>query len=319
VLASSIIVQRLEVSGIVHPDLANWSQHPLGLSLLVGCSMLFCILAVVSWTYASQMERSLQRARRAEAALRRQKDLLEITVERRTRQLQAAQFDKVQEMYRFAELGQLSTALMHDLANHLTTLGLDIEDLEDESRSSTLKRAKKSIRYIDDMVARVRDQLHGKANIRPFRAVAEIDEIVSLMTHRAQMNSVRLVWEPAPAVKTLRIVGEPIRFRQMLANLVGNAIDAYHEKSEHEEKPRDVLITMEAKNKSVVITINDWGRGIPAADRAKLFDVFFSTKKTGMGMGLFIAKQIAEDHFHGRLFLDGAAVHTVFTVTLPRE
>jgi signal transduction histidine kinase len=317
VLLTSFTLQRLENGGVLHPDLANWSRNPLSLSLVVGCSLLFSILAVVSWTYTSQMERSLRRARRAEAALTRQRDLLEVTVERRTRQLQAAQFEKVQQMYRFAELGQLSTALMHDLANHLTTLGLDIEGLEEESRSGTLKSAKRSIHYIDDMVARVRDQLHGRAEIRPFGVRPEVEEIVTLMTHRAQNASVQLRTEMPADKKALRIVGEPIRFRQMLANLVGNAIDAYSEKRGN--AMRDVLISVGLTEKNVVITINDWGRGISPADRAKLFDAFFSTKKTGMGMGLFIAKQIAEDHFHGHLSLDDKKKHTAFVVTLPRE
>jgi signal transduction histidine kinase len=317
VLLVSFTLERLEIRGVIHPDLANWSRNPLSLSLVVGCSLLFSILAVVSFTYTSQMERSLRRARRAEAALTRQRDLLEVTVERRTAQLQAAQFEKVQQMYRFAELGQLSTALMHDLANHLTTLGLDIEGLEEESRSGTLKSAKRSIHYIDDMVARVRDQLHGRAEIRPFGVRPEIEEIVTLMTHRAQNASVRLRVEMPADKKGLRVVGEPIRFRQMLANLVGNAIDAYGER--RDDTMRDVLITVALTAKDVVITINDWGRGISEADRSKLFDAFFSTKKTGMGMGLFIAKQITEDHFHGHLNLDGQQKHTAFVVTLPRE
>jgi signal transduction histidine kinase len=311
------VVRTLQINGAVEPDFNSWAAQPLNLGTVVGCCLLFAVLAMVSWLYTSQMERSLRRARRAEAALTRQKDLLEVAVERRTRQLQAAQFEKVQQMYRFAELGQLSTALMHDLANHLTTLGLDIEGLEEDSPSSTLKRAKRSIHYIDDMVGRVRDQLHGRAEIRPFSVSPEIDEIVTLMTHRAQTASVRLVWEAPADKKALRVAGEPIRFRQMLANLVGNAIDAYPKKGDG--SPREVLITAETQSNNVIITINDWGRGIAAADRGKLFDAFFSTKKTGMGMGLFIAKQIAEDHFHGHLSLDGKKKHTAFVVTLPQE
>ncbi|HSW98445.1 MAG TPA: HAMP domain-containing sensor histidine kinase [Candidatus Saccharimonadales bacterium] len=311
------VVRALELHSVIHSDLRNWTAQPLGLGTVVGCCLLFGILATVSWLYTSQMERSLQRARRAEAALIRQKDLLEVTVERRTRQLQAAQFEKVQQMYRFAELGQLSTALMHDLANHLTTLGLDIEGLEEDTRSSALKRAKRSIHYIDDMVGRVRDQLHGRAEIRPFSVAPEIDEIVSLMSHRAHTSAVHIVWEAPANKKALRIVGEPIRFRQMLANLVGNAIDAYPDKSGG--SPREVVITTALQGEDVVVTVNDWGRGILPADRAKLFDAFFSTKKTGMGMGLFMAKQIVEEHFHGRLALDDTQTHTAFVVAVPRK
>lgn len=313
------VVQQLQINKVIKPDLENWIRSPLSAGLLAGCFVLFVIMALVSWMYSSQMERSLLRARRAEKALLRQKELLEVTVERRTRQLQDAQLEKVQQMYRFAELGQLSTALLHDLANHLTTLSLDIEGLEEQSRSSMLKRAKRSIRYIDDMVARVRDQLHGRAQVRPFGLSGEIDEIMSIMNHRAQDAGVRLRWESPADKKSLRVRGEPIRFRQLMANLIANAIDAYPPKAEDRDSPREVLITTEVNDTQVILTISDWGRGIPADARAKLFEPFFSTKKTGMGMGLFIAKQIAEEHFGGQLSLDPHKKHTAFIVTLARN
>jgi C4-dicarboxylate-specific signal transduction histidine kinase len=311
------IVRTLQVNDIVHPDWSSWAQQPLNFGTILGCWLLFGILATVSSLYTSQMERSLERARRAEAALRRQKQLLEVTVEKRTRQLQDAQLEKVQQMYRFAELGQLSTALLHDLANHLTTLSLDIEGLEEQNRSRMLQRAKRSIRYIDDMVARVRDQLHGRANIRPFNVATEIEEIVTIMNHRAQDAHVRLRWERPADKRGLRVRGEPIRFRQLMANLVSNAIDAYD--PENAAGPREVLITAKTDADEVIITVNDWGGGIAADDRVKLFEPFFSTKKTGMGMGLFIAKQIAEEHFTGQLRLDAKKKHTVFVLTLARE
>lgn len=311
-----LVVRELQVKGMVKPDLAAWTQHPLDIGTVIGCCLIFGVLATVSGLYTSQMERSLKRAQRAEAALRRQKNLLEVTVEKRTRQLQDAQLEKVQQMYRFAELGQLSTALLHDLANHLTTLSLDIEGLGEQNRSQTLHRAKRSIRYIDDMVSRVRDQLHGRAHIRPFNVASEIEEIVNIMNHRAQTAHVRLLWEQPNNRKILRVRGEPIRFRQLMANLVSNAIDAYEPQSTGR---REVLIAAETTPDNIVITINDWGRGIAAKDRANLFEPFYSTKKTGMGMGLFIAKQITEEHFRGRLSLDSKKKHTAFMVTLVRD
>jgi len=316
VVLTVTLLRTLQVQGIVSPDYSAWAQQPLNFGTVIGCCLIFGILATVSWLYTSQMEGSLRRARRAEAALTRQKRLLEVTVERRTRQLQDAQLEKVQQMYRFAELGQLSTALLHDLANHLTTLSLDIEGLEEENRSSMLKRAKRSIRYIDDMVARVRDQLHGRAQIRLFNVAGEIEEIITIMNHRAQAAGVQLLWEQPVEKKGLRVRGEPIRFRQLMANLVSNGIDAYERDS---PEPREVRINANITSDTIIITVNDWGRGIPPDERSKLFEPFFSTKKTGMGMGLFIAKRICEEQFGGHLRLDHKKKHTAFVVTLVRS
>jgi signal transduction histidine kinase len=313
-----VVVRTLQVHNVIHPDFAAWADQPLNWGTVIGCIMIFGLMATVSQLYTSQMERSLKRARRAEAALRRQAQMLEITVERRTRELQDAQLEKVQQMYRFAELGQISTALLHDLANHLTTLSLDIEGLEEQNRSRMLQRAKRSIRYIDDMVGRVRDQLHGRGQVRAFNVANEIQETVDIMKHRAQDAGVRLQWEAPADKKILRVKGESVRFRQLMANLVSNGIDAYEPQTETGSK-RDVLITAEPLGEALLITVDDWGRGISPENREKLFEPFFSTKKTGMGMGLYIAKQFIEEHFGGKLILDPKKKNTSFRITIPRE
>jgi signal transduction histidine kinase len=306
----------LESAGLISYDL-SWKEKSPGPDDLFGLSFMLGMIAAVSWLFNYQMARSLHRAQRAEAALRRQKASLEVTVEKRTRELQAVQVEKIQQMYRFAELGQLSTALMHELANHLTSLTMDIEGLEGQGRSKVLSRVKRSIRYIDDMVVRVRDQLHGKSSSRPFNVVDEIDAIVKMLRHKAQAMDVLLKWQPPSDKKSLKTLGEPIRLRQLMANLISNGIDAYYEPRDIAEK-RDVQIVVEDKKHFITITVSDWGRGIPAADRAKLFEPFYSTKQTGMGMGLFLAKQIVEEHFLGTITIDDSQQHTVFVVSLPK-
>lgn len=312
-----VAIQLASEHGVIQPDW-SWMTNPATIGDVWGPAFLFAILALVSWLFNLQMERSLHRAERAETALSKQRDLLETTVEERTRELQAAQLEKIQQMYRFAELGQLSTALMHDLANHLTTLTMDIESLESDKRSRMLTRAKRSIRYIDDMVLRVRDQLHGRSHIRSFSVANEIEEITSMLRPKAAAAGVTLKWQPPEDKKVLRTRGESIRFRQLMANLISNGIDAYEDVDPSSNQQRDVLVNAVANETTIIITVNDWGRGISRADRVKLFEPFFSTKKTGMGMGLFIAKQIVEEHFIGDIAIDSHQKHTAFVVTLPR-
>jgi len=303
-------------AGVIHYDL-SWKQGGPEIDDVFGLSFMLGMIAAVSWLFNYQMARSLHRARRAEAALTKQKDLLETTVQERTQELQAVQLEKIQQMYRFAELGQLSTALLHDLANHLATLTLDIEGLEGQTRSTALDRAKRSIRYIDDMVVRVRDQLHGTNNVRTLNVANEVEKVVGLLRHRAMLAGVTLKWEIPKDKKTLRSRGEPIRLRQLIANLISNAIDAYYEPRDLNEK-RDVLVTTVGDEHNIIVTVSDWGRGIPKKDRSQLFEPFFSTKTAGMGMGLYIVKQIAEEHFLGSVTIDESQKHTVFIVTIPR-
>lgn len=317
VVITLVLLELGASAGFLKPDL-SWVTEPPSMGDVLGFSLIFAIIALVSWLFNHQMERSLHRAERAETALLKQKSLLETTVEERTRQLQAAQLEKIMQMYRFAELGQLSTALMHDLANHLTSLTLNIESLEGKTRSKVLSEAKRSIRYIDDMVVRVRDQLRGRSTVRAFNAASEIEETVKMLRHRGQLADVQLSWQALIDKKTLRVRGEPIRLRQMMANLICNGFDAYHEQIEPNER-REVLVTVGGDDSNIIITVNDWGRGIPAKQRSQLFEPFHSTKQTGMGMGLFIVRQIAEEHFLGSASIDASKKHTVFVVKLPRS
>lgn len=303
-------------NGTLQPDL-TWTVAQPEIGDAIAFSIIFSLIAVVSWLFNRQMELSLKRAERAERALTKQKDLLESTVQQRTQELQTVQLEKIRQMYRFAELGQLSTALLHDLANHLTTLTLDIEGLEGQTRSRALGRAKRSIKYIDEMVVRVRDQLHGKSTSRPFDAQSEIKEVVKMLRHKAMAFDVLLKLDLPETKQGLRIRGEPIRFRQLMANLISNGIDAYYEPRSLEEK-RDVKIEVEARRHNMVIRVTDWGRGIPDKDRHKLFEAFYSTKQTGMGMGLYIARQVAEEHFLGSLELDNSTEYTSFVLTVPK-
>lgn len=304
------VLRMLQSSGVYHPDL-SWTSDPSGADELIGVVLVFGVIAIVSWLFNFRMERSLHRAERAETALRRQKAELEKMVEKRTRELQVAQLEKVQELYRFAELGQSSTALMHELANHLTTLTLDIESLHAENRSSMLTRAKRNMHYIDKMVLQVRDQLRGKTRARTFDAAGEAKAVLDILQHKAIQAEVSLQWQQSDDQK-LRVHGDPLRFRQLLANVVSNGIDAYEDGLEN----RQVIVGATANKDLVTIRVEDWGRGIKEADRAKLFDPFFGTKKRGMGLGLFIARQIAQDHFSGNVTLDVSSSHTVFVITL---
>lgn len=309
-------VQVAHTNGFIEANV-EWLKQPSSAVDIISYSFVFGAIALVSWMFNHQMERSLKQAQRAEAALSRQKALLEIKVEKRTRQLQAAQLEEMQQLYRFAELGQLSTALLHDLANHLTTLTLDIEGLGEQNNSRILRRAKRSIRYIDDMVHQVRDQLHDQSRPKRFSVASEIDEVIKILTPKARRVQVTVEWE-TPADKAPSCYGESSRFRQLIANLISNGIDAYPEVPGNKENKRRVTVNLKATAAQLTITVSDWGRGIPTQDRARIFDPFYSTKAKGMGIGLFITRQIAEEHFGGTIKLNPTAGHTVFTVTLKR-
>jgi signal transduction histidine kinase len=111
------------------------------------------------------------------------------------------------------------------------------------------------------------------------------------------------------------INGNRVQLQQVLLNLIANAIEAM---SSVGDRPRVLRITTETHNPpGVVVSVTDTGTGIDPQNSERIFDAFFTTKSSGMGMGLSICRSIVEAH-GGRLSAAPAHPHgTVFQVFLP--
>lgn len=111
------------------------------------------------------------------------------------------------------------------------------------------------------------------------------------------------------------IYGNPVRLRQMLSNLIGNAVKYTPEGGE---------ITIEARAESgqVILRVHDTGVGIPPAEQPYIFDRFYRASNVnsllpGTGLGLAIVKSIVDNHY-GRIWVDSSPGEgTTFTVILP--
>lgn len=307
------IIQLATVQGHLHPNLM-WRQSPIHLSDLLVYYFVFVLLGICSWLFNRQTDRSLHHALRAEAALQREKAMLETKVAARTEQLEKVQAEKIQQLHRFAELGQFTASLLHDLANHITTLSVDIEGMAEQHYRSQLQlRIQRRIAYIDAMMQWAHDHINGKNQDKHFNATHEIQEAVKMLQYRARVARVH-VDLPKPMPK-LPLYGDPTRFRQLMTNLICNAIDAYGKATD--DAGRNVQIEGEQNNDgSVRITVRDHGSGIPKDIQEKVFDPFYTTKDDGMGIGLFVAKQIVEEYFGGTIRLVSHKGETSFTITL---
>jgi len=305
-------IQYLTITGNLQPNL-TWRHIAPALSDVWSYFFVFILTAVIAWLYNRQMEIALKKALRAEASVTRQKKLLEKKVEERTRELQAAQIEKMQQLYRFAQLGQFSTGLLHDLANHLTTLSIDIEGMGEEHHSQFVSRAQRRIQYIDKMVQWAYEHLNGRVQAKSFSIPHEINEVITLLQHEANLAQVHLRFESDEADETT-YYGDPNRFRQVMANLITNAIDAYEGNGMY--KKRDVVVQVFKNADSLLILVNDWGKGIASDKQQSIFEPFYSTKNSGMGIGLFIVKQIIEDYFNGSIAVASEVGQTTFSVTL---
>lgn len=289
------------------------STRPTVLGDTIAYCTLLSILALISWLFGSQTQRLLFKNRQAEKALLKEKESLEIRVAERTEQLQKAQLKEMRQLYQFAEMGQLSAALLHDLANHLSVLTFDIADLKKQQHTEAIKRAEESVGYLEQAVHQVRKQLRGESEKQLFNATSCIEDTLKLLTEKATKSGVTIKLntpENPPFIN-----GDPLRLNHILTILVRNGIEAYGKVS---SPNKTVVVTIESAKKKVRIHVKDEGIGIPTAQRNHLFTPVKSSKKEGLGIGLFIANKIAETHFKGTLLLNPTTDYTEFTLELPK-
>lgn len=281
----------------------------------IAYSTLISILALISWLFGSQTERLLFKNRQAEKALLKEKELLEIRVAERTEQLQKAQLKEMEQLYQFAEMGQLSAALLHDLANHLSVLTFDIADLKQQQHTEAIKRAEESVGYLEDAVRQVRKQLQGKSHYERFNIIDCVKDSLKIVAPKAAKNhtSVSLAAPHSPVF----VSGDPLRLSHIITILIRNGIEAYKK----EVAPRDkyVKVTIEHTKNKVIIRVRDEGSGFSPTQRRQLFAPVRSTKKEGLGIGLFIAKKITETHFKGTLSIADTTEYTEFILELPKS
>lgn len=267
-------------------------------------SVLLGIVAILSWVSNRETEQSLRAARESELAMRRERDLLETKVAERTRELRDLEMERTAELARFAEFGRLATGMIHELLNLLTAVTLSVEDLERKGNDFTLEakarlgRAIQAANRMDNFIRVIRRQMAGRNLASSFRLSEEIEQVIQLFAYKARKAGVRIVFaEKAPVV----MLGEALKFHQVAANLISNAIDAYHGLPKSPARRREVRITLRDRGGAVCLEVQDWGEGIPPDNLAKIFDPFFTTKdiERGTGVGLASAKRIVESSFGG--------------------
>jgi signal transduction histidine kinase len=121
--------------------------------------------------------------------------------------------------------------------------------------------------------------------------------------------------ELGPALPT--ILGDRVQLQQVIINLVMNGIEAMQSVT---DRPRELVIrSRQDEKQQVLVSVTDCGVGISAENSDRLFSAFFTTKSSGMGMGLSICRSIIEAH-GGRLWATANIPHgATFQFTLPME
>lgn len=303
-----------QVQGIITPY-TGWLNHELEAIDAVGNAILFAVIGLVTWLANREIDRSLERARTSEHELAIERDSLEVKVVERTRELKAAQMTRIMELQRLSEYGRMGMSLLHDVANPLTAASLNIEQLQHKHHPALVKQISASVHHIERYVEAARKQLKTESAISTFHVYRELQQVISIIQHRAKEAKVTIRLDKKPR---MLLRGDVVRFNQLIANLLLNAIEAYDESNKIK---RQVRVSYSKHKDTLSLTVQDWGIGIPADKLTTIFDPFFSTKNKAshnMGIGLSMVKRYIEQDCGGTITVHSDDLHgTRFVVLLP--
>jgi two-component system, NtrC family, sensor histidine kinase HydH len=226
---------------------------------------------------------------------RQQRRHLEKTTGRLTEVYRELQhdFEQMKRAERLFAVGQLAAGLAHELRNPLGSLAgaagilqrnAQLEPKHQECLEIINKESQRLNRLLTDFLDFARPRPPKYLTIA---VDSLIGSVIQLAAHGIGRNTITLrtnVAEQLPLIE-----GDPELLKQMLLNLVMNAIQAMPDGGE-------VAVSAFPEGTSLVIRVQDHGSGIPAELRDKIFDPFFTTKEGGTGLGLPVAHRIVEQH-----------------------
>jgi signal transduction histidine kinase len=165
-----------------------------------------------------------------------------------------------------------------------------------------------------EVIRRVR-ALANKTEIEkvPLDVKDVVSEVITLVQRELISHQVSLRTELASPLPM--ILGDRVQLQQVIINLLMNGIEAMQSVT---DRPRELVIrSRQDGTQQVLVSVTDCGVGISAENADRLFNAFFTTKSSGMGMGLSICRSIIEAH-GGRLWATTNVLHgATFQLTLP--
>jgi PAS domain S-box-containing protein len=222
--------------------------------------------------------------------------------ERRYREAQA----ELAHVTRVTTLGELTASIAHEvnqpLAAVLANAGACLRWLDRETPD--LDGVRSSVEWIikdgtraGEVIQRIRGLLkQSDAQKAPLDINDLVGDGIALVQRELLSHQVSLRTELAPALP--QVLADRVQLQQVIINLVINGIEAMQAVT---DRPRELAIrTHQNEAHQILVAVKDRGVGISAEDADRLFNPFFTTKASGMGMGLSICRSIIEAH-GGRL------------------
>jgi PAS domain S-box-containing protein len=211
-------------------------------------------------------------------------------------------------MNRVSMMGELAASLTHEITQPIASARNNARAAQNflDTQPPHLGKVREALNSIvgnvdraGDIIDRIREQVKKTPPRKEdFDLNAPIDEVMVLARSVVIRNGVSVQTRLADGL--LPIHGDRVQLQQVILNLILNAVEAM---GSVEAGPRELLISTEQDHAGVLVAVRDTGPGIGSTHLERVFEAFYTTKPSGVGMGLFICRSIIDAH-GGRLWAE---------------
>lgn len=248
--------------------------------------------------------------------------------------------ESLMEKERLASLGQLIGGIAHNLKTPIMSISGAAEGLTDlikeydssigdpevndqdhhdiaKDMSNWIAKIKTHTEYMSDVITAVKGQAVTLSNEEEITfTVGELLKRVNILMKHELKNAIIYLNISMKADENAIIHGDVNSLVQVINNMISNAIQAYNGKP---EQNIDLIVEKEPSNNHLIISIQDYGSGIPKNVKDKLFKEMITTKgKNGTGLGLYMSYSTIRAHFNGNMTVESEeGKGTTFKIVLP--
>jgi two-component system, NtrC family, sensor kinase len=275
------------------------------------------IMVWVTWassSLAGSMHEAGEERERLNGELAMARANLERRVEERTEDLRASQARVIQQE-KMAAFGLLAAGIAHEVGNPLAALSSLVQILKrrrpDPYTEEKLDLAARQLQRIERTIRELIDfSRPASTAVTRVRISDVVEEALGIAKYYQRTKQRTITTDVSADLPT--VMGVRDYLTQVVLNLVLNAIDATDDQGR-------IHVAARAEEGWLVLTVEDDGRGISIADHCRLFQPFFTTKAHGTGLGLFVSRQILEDHAGTLSFQSDPGRGSTFFVRIAAE
>jgi PAS domain S-box-containing protein len=223
---------------------------------------------------------------------------------------------QLQVSERLSALGRITAGVAHEVKNPLNSMRLWLENLKESLPQDTDDAAKQAVNVLDAEIDRLDAVVKRFLDFsRPMDVRLEPTQLAALMQEVLEVAAPQLERSKVQVAQLLpidvpEVIGDRALLKQAILNLVLNAVEAMPNGGQ-------LQLTLSRRGDTAEITVGDTGRGIPPEHRQKVFQLFFTTRPGGSGIGLASTFRIVQLHNGSIDFTSEVGRGTTFRIELP--